>query len=144
MPRDTPEVQLREEFNRWAEEGCGEEMEDHHLPILEPTLAFMNIQLLDRVLDVRCGPGWPGKRLAPRRLHRRRASEPAPREEAPYLSLAGLYEQQGKESAALEMYERAVRVQPRSPTALVSLDVLALKLGDIKKATSALEEAERI
>ena len=64
MPEDVPEVQLREEFNRWAEEGRGEEMEEHHLPIVEPTLALMNIQPSDRVLDVGCGTGWLGKKLA--------------------------------------------------------------------------------
>jgi hypothetical protein len=32
MPKDTPEVQLRQEFNRWAKKGRGEEMEGHHLP----------------------------------------------------------------------------------------------------------------
>jgi ubiquinone/menaquinone biosynthesis C-methylase UbiE len=56
--------QLREEFNRWAEEGRGEEMEEHHLPIVEPTLALMNIQPSDRILDVGCGTGWLGKELA--------------------------------------------------------------------------------
>jgi arsenite methyltransferase len=64
MPKDTPEVQLRREFNRWAEEGRGEEMEEHHLPIVEPTLALMDIQPTDRVLDVGCGTGWLGKKLA--------------------------------------------------------------------------------
>ena len=64
MPEDSSEVQLREEFNRWAEEGRGKEMEAHHLPIVEPTLAFMNIQPADRVLDVGCGTGWLGKKLA--------------------------------------------------------------------------------
>jgi ubiquinone/menaquinone biosynthesis C-methylase UbiE len=58
------EEKLREEFNRWAEEGRGEEMEEHHLPIVEPTLALMDLQAADRILDVGCGSGWLGRRLA--------------------------------------------------------------------------------
>ena len=64
MTNDTPEVMLREEFNRWAEEGRGEEMEEHHLPIVEPTLALMNVQPTDRLLDLGCGSGWLVRRLA--------------------------------------------------------------------------------
>jgi arsenite methyltransferase len=55
---------LREEFNRWAEEGRGEGMEEHHLPIVEPTLALMNLQPADCVLDLGCGSGWLARRLA--------------------------------------------------------------------------------
>jgi len=55
---------LREEFNRWAEAGRGEEMEESHLPIVEPTLALMDLQPADRVLDVGCGSGWLVRRLA--------------------------------------------------------------------------------
>ena len=63
MPKDRPEIRLRQEFNRWAEEGLGEKMEEHHLPIVEPTLALMNIHPSDRILDVGCGTGWLGKKL---------------------------------------------------------------------------------
>jgi len=55
---------LREEFNRWAEAGLGEEMEDSHLPIVNPTLALMDLQPADRVLDLGCGSGWLVRRLA--------------------------------------------------------------------------------
>ena len=61
---DAPELQLREEFNRWAEAGRGEEMEESHLPIVVPTLALMNLQTADRVLDIGCGSGWLVRRLA--------------------------------------------------------------------------------
>jgi len=44
MSDSTGKELLREEFNRWAEAGRGEEMEESHLPIVEPTLAFMNLQ----------------------------------------------------------------------------------------------------
>jgi ubiquinone/menaquinone biosynthesis C-methylase UbiE len=64
MSDQTSEQKLREEFNRWAEDGRGEEMEDHHLPIVEPTLELMNIAPADRILDIGCGTGWLCRRLA--------------------------------------------------------------------------------
>ena len=63
---NTDKELLREEFNRWAEAGRGEEMEESHLPIVEPTLALMDFQPADRVLDVGCGSGWLVRRLAAR------------------------------------------------------------------------------
>jgi ubiquinone/menaquinone biosynthesis C-methylase UbiE len=66
MPNQVPEIQLWEEFNRWAQAGRGEEMEHTHLPIVEPTLALMNLDPADRVLDVGCGSGWLVRRLAAR------------------------------------------------------------------------------
>ena len=59
------EHQLREEFNRWAEAGRGDDMEQHHLPIVEPMLAFVEFKPHDRVLDVGCGTGWLVRRMAP-------------------------------------------------------------------------------
>ncbi len=64
MPDQAPEQQLREEFNRWAEEGRGEGMEEHHLPIVRPTLALMAIEPGDSVLDLGCGTGWLARMLA--------------------------------------------------------------------------------
>src|SRR5579872_4142143 len=55
---------LREEFNRWAQAGRGDEMERNHIPIVEPTLALMDLQPADRVLDLGCGSGWLVRRLA--------------------------------------------------------------------------------
>ncbi len=57
---------LRDEFNRWAEAGRGEEMEDHHRPIVEPTLELIPIQIGDSVLDVGCGSGWLCREIARR------------------------------------------------------------------------------
>jgi ubiquinone/menaquinone biosynthesis C-methylase UbiE len=57
---------LREEFNRWAEAGRGEEMEDHHLPITLPVLDRMHIRAEDNILDVGCGSGWLVRLLAER------------------------------------------------------------------------------
>jgi hypothetical protein len=48
---------LREEFNRWAEAGRGEHMEEDHLPIALPMLDRMNIRAEDNILDVGCGAG---------------------------------------------------------------------------------------
>jgi SAM-dependent methyltransferase len=56
--------QLREEFNRWAEAGRGEGMEQEHLPITLPVLEKMRLAPADNVLDVGCGAGWLSRRLA--------------------------------------------------------------------------------
>ncbi|HZP02847.1 MAG TPA: methyltransferase domain-containing protein [Terriglobia bacterium] len=64
MPETTHDQSLRQEFNRWAAAGRGEEMEDHHLPIVEPALALMDIRPDDCILDVGCGTGWLTRRLA--------------------------------------------------------------------------------
>ena len=66
MPELSPEQKLREEFNRWAEAGRGEGMEQDHLPIVEPTLALMNFQPDDNVLDIGCGAGWLARLISPR------------------------------------------------------------------------------
>ncbi len=55
---------LREEFNRWAEAGRGEGMEQEHLPITLPVLEKMQLAPADNVLDVGCGAGWLSRRLA--------------------------------------------------------------------------------
>jgi arsenite methyltransferase len=55
---------LREEFNRWAEAGRGEGMEQDHLPITLPVLEKMRLAPTDNVLDVGCGAGWLARRLA--------------------------------------------------------------------------------
>jgi SAM-dependent methyltransferase len=57
---------LREEFNRWAEAGRGEGMEQDHLPITLPVLEKMRLAATDNVLDVGCGSGWLARRLAER------------------------------------------------------------------------------
>jgi ubiquinone/menaquinone biosynthesis C-methylase UbiE len=57
---------LKIEFNRWAEDGRGEEMERHHIPITAPVLAMMDLQPNDRVLDLGCGAGWATRLLAAR------------------------------------------------------------------------------
>lgn len=64
MPNRAPDLQLREEFNRWAEDGRGEGMEEHHLPIVAPILALMDLGPADCILDVGCGTGWLARRLA--------------------------------------------------------------------------------
>lgn len=57
---------MRREFNEWAEAGKGEEMEAHHISITQQTLALMNLQPGDRVLDLGCGAGWASRLLAER------------------------------------------------------------------------------
>lgn len=60
----TPEQALRVEFNRWAQEGRGDEMERHHVPITEPVLHMMDLRPGERVLDLGCGAGWATRMLA--------------------------------------------------------------------------------
>ena len=64
MTTITPDEKLQLEFNRWAEEGRGEEMERHHLPITEPVVRMMALKPGDRVLDLGCGAGWATRLLA--------------------------------------------------------------------------------
>lgn len=54
---------LREEFNRWAEAGRGEGMEQDHLPITVPVLQKMQLSPADNVLDLGCGSGWLTRRI---------------------------------------------------------------------------------
>ena len=55
---------LQQEFNQWAQAGRGDEMEDHHSDITEQTIALMDLQSGDRILDLGCGTGWASRRLA--------------------------------------------------------------------------------
>jgi SAM-dependent methyltransferase len=55
---------LREEFNRWAEAGRGESMEQDHLPIVLPVLDRMRLAPDDNVLDLGCGAGWLARLLS--------------------------------------------------------------------------------
>lgn len=63
-PESAPERQLREELNRWAEDGRGEEMESHHRPITDPMLELMRLGPGEHVLDVGCGNGWFRRQIA--------------------------------------------------------------------------------
>ena len=60
----TPDEILQQEFNRWAQEGRGEEMERHHRNITEQTLRRMDLRPGERVLDLSCGAGWASRILA--------------------------------------------------------------------------------
>ena len=66
MPEPNHTNLLREEFNRWAEAGRGDGMEQDHLPITLPVLEKMGLAVTDNVLDVGCGSGWLARRLAER------------------------------------------------------------------------------
>ncbi|MBI4466385.1 MAG: methyltransferase domain-containing protein [Acidobacteria bacterium] len=52
------EARLREEFNRWAQAGRGEEMAEEHAAIAAGMLAQMTFAPNDKILDIGCGAGW--------------------------------------------------------------------------------------
>jgi SAM-dependent methyltransferase len=56
--------ELQEEFNQWAAAGRGDDMENHHSDITDQTLALMDLQPSDHVLDLGCGTGWASRRMA--------------------------------------------------------------------------------
>lgn len=58
------EERVRDEFNQWAAEGKGEEMEAHHISITQQTLVLMDLKPGDRVLDLGCGAGWASRMMA--------------------------------------------------------------------------------
>jgi ubiquinone/menaquinone biosynthesis C-methylase UbiE len=60
----TSDEKLQLEFNRWAEAGEGEKMEQHHLDITLKTLRLMDLRAGQRVLDLGCGAGWAARLLA--------------------------------------------------------------------------------
>ncbi len=63
MANDAEDL-LREEFNRWAMAGRGEQMHQDHLRITEKAIPLMGIELTDRILDIGCGSGWISGMLA--------------------------------------------------------------------------------
>ncbi len=61
---EASDERLRNEFNRWAEQGRGPEMEQHHISLAEQTLRLMDLKPGERVLDLGCGTGWATRLLA--------------------------------------------------------------------------------
>ncbi|MGE0406935.1 MAG: class I SAM-dependent methyltransferase, partial [Candidatus Korobacteraceae bacterium] len=58
------EDKLREEFNQWAEDGRGDQMEAHHFSTAEQAVRLMDLKPGERVLDLGCGTGWASRLLA--------------------------------------------------------------------------------
>jgi ubiquinone/menaquinone biosynthesis C-methylase UbiE len=63
---ESSDRQLREEFNHWAADGRGEEMEEHHIAIARPTIERMKLVPGDTALDLGCGAGWASRLIAKR------------------------------------------------------------------------------
>lgn len=57
---------LRRRFNRWAKQGRGESMEQHHTPIAETIWERMDLSTEDRILELGCGEGWACRLMAHR------------------------------------------------------------------------------
>jgi|SRR5579859_1107300 len=57
---------LRRRFNRWARQGRGESMEQHHAPMAEAMCARMELGAKDRILELGCGEGWACRLMADR------------------------------------------------------------------------------
>src|SRR6266852_1237549 len=53
-----PDIRLRRELNRWAENELGESMGLDHLWLAERIIPKMNLSSGDRMLDLGCGDGW--------------------------------------------------------------------------------------
>src|SRR6185369_10567571 len=64
ITKNQGDEKLRQEFNSWASDGRGEEMESHHISIAEQTIAKMDLKPGDRVLDLGCGAGWATRIVA--------------------------------------------------------------------------------
>jgi SAM-dependent methyltransferase len=64
MSKAESELQRQEEFNRWALEGRGEQMERAHLGPARRALAALAPKAGERVLDLGCGVGWATRLLA--------------------------------------------------------------------------------
>ena len=60
------DLQLRVEFNRWAEDGRAPEMERDHMAFTERALDAINLCPGDRILDLACGEGWACRLMAAR------------------------------------------------------------------------------
>lgn len=57
------EQELAQEFDRWAADGRGEQLESNHLQIARHTLELMQLKPQDRILDLSCGSGWATRLL---------------------------------------------------------------------------------
>lgn len=64
-----PNLRLVEEFDRWAADGRGEELERDHSEIADVVIARMPLRAHSTVLDLSCGTGWATRRIAARVHH---------------------------------------------------------------------------
>jgi len=64
------DIRLRHEFNLWAENGLGKNMELDHTWFTERALSKMSLSPADCILDLGCGEGWSCRLMAARSLCR--------------------------------------------------------------------------
>jgi arsenite methyltransferase len=68
-PTNDPHSRLADEFDRWASEGRGEELEREHSTIADTVISRMPLRAHSTVLDLSCGTGWAARRIAARAHH---------------------------------------------------------------------------
>ncbi|GAC1428803.1 MAG: hypothetical protein NVS1B11_33660 [Terriglobales bacterium] len=98
-PHSEADTRLQHEFNRWAQAGEGEKMEQHHLDITQKTIQLMQLSPGDKVLDLGCGAGWATRLVAQRLSESQTKSEKNEKGEVVGLDISDEMIRRAKESS---------------------------------------------